>query len=177
MVPAFAVADRSYTATLRTIRGERLGRFSLRRGDDAAHCWEWLGDRWPDDAVFMVPDPRGRLVDEGVGEAYPVEPEISVITEPAVIRERLADADRLYAVHRLDGHEQPLGLLAITERELIWLERGAGGFHALAPALIRFTPGATLDDISTGARVLVQRRRPLRPAVGLKPSARSATGR
>lgn len=177
MVPAFAVADRSYTATLRTIRGDRLGRFSLRRGDDPAHCWEWLGDRWPDDAVFMVPDPRGRFADEGIGETYPVEPEIAAVTDPAATRERLADADRLYAVHRLDGHEQPLGLLAVTERELIWLERGAGGFHALAPALIRFTPGASPEDISTGARVLVQRRRPPRAPVDVKPRTLPAMAR
>lgn len=160
MVPAFAVADRSYTATLRSIRGERLGRFSLRRGERPGHCWEWLGHPWPDDVVFMVPDPRGRAFDEGVGDLYPAEPQVAPVADPVETHARLASADRLYALHRLDGHEQPLGLLAVSGRRLIWLERGAGGFHALAPALIRFTPQATLDGIATGARLLVQRALP-----------------
>lgn len=157
MLPAFAVADRIYTAVLRNVRGERLGRFcNTSTEGQRLHRWEWHGGEWPGEAVFMVPDADERPADARIGESYPGDPDIHLIADPLATLRRLDHAERLYDVHRVDGHEQHLGLLAVTDRRLNWLESGTGGFHALAPALIRFTPRLRLDCITALSRLLVQ---------------------
>ncbi|MCB9541333.1 MAG: hypothetical protein H6703_02650 [Myxococcales bacterium] len=157
MLPAFAVVDRIYTAVLRSVRGERLGRFSVTPRDGLElHTWEWHGAEWPGEAVYMVPDAQERPADMQIGETYSARPDVQLVAEPLTALRRFEAVERLYEVDRIDGHCHPLGLLAVTERGLTWLESGAGGFHALAPAHIRFTPRARLDCVSALDRLLVQ---------------------
>lgn len=168
MLPAFAVVDRIYTAVLRSVRGERLGRFSVTPRDGLdLHTWEWHGAEWPGEAIYMVPDAHERPADVQIGETYPARPDVHRVGEPLTTLRRFEDAARIYAVDRIDGHCQPLGLLAVTDRGLTWIESGVGGFHALAPALIRFTPRERLDCVASLDRLLVQQSLhasgPLRP--------------
>lgn len=150
------VPPRCGTASVRSVGGERLGRFALLEDEMRRwHRWEWLEEWWPDRPFMMMPDRDER------------EP-LSILSHEATLPGRIrrptrgehigpgSHCIRLYDVFRVDGQKRQLAVVTVWPDQLCWWELGDGGVLEILPEWLLFEPRDEVFPPDLVTRGLVQ---------------------